>query len=65
MRHRVADRVAGGCHQPQAPQERCVIVSHHTAQASEKVSLVGVPTKLLLYILLHVTHLIFRITIGM
>ncbi len=36
-------RVAGGCCQPQAPEEPCVRVSPHTAQASEKVSLVGIP----------------------
>jgi len=31
-----------GCCQPQAPSESCVRVSPHTAQASEKVSLVGI-----------------------
>jgi len=45
-------RVAGGCCQPQAPSERCVRVSPHTAQASEKASLVGIPATITL---LHVT----------
>jgi hypothetical protein len=39
-------RVAGGCCQPQAPSEPCMRVSPHTAQASEKVSLVGIPASL-------------------
>jgi hypothetical protein len=41
-----ASRVAGGCYHPQAPSERCVTVSRHTAQASVKVSLVGIPANL-------------------
>ncbi|MEE8381228.1 MAG: hypothetical protein V3R78_05050 [Thermodesulfobacteriota bacterium] len=36
-------RVAGGCYQPQAPKEPRLIVSHHTAQASQRSALVGPP----------------------
>jgi len=36
-------RAAGGGCRPQAPWESCVSVSPHTAQASEGVSLVGIP----------------------
>ena len=35
------DQVAGGCCRPQAPWERCVTASRHTAEASEEVSPCG------------------------
>jgi hypothetical protein len=42
LEKKLARRVAEGCCQPQAPSESCVRVSPHTAQAFEKVSLVGI-----------------------
>ena len=48
-----ASRVAGGCCQPQAPEEPCMRVSPHTARASEKSPLWGFPQAL--KGLLHVT----------
>ncbi len=46
--HYLYSRVAEGCCQPSAPSEPDLRLSPHPAQASDKISLAGIPANLLI-----------------